>query len=533
MHELYPGVQFRASRRWAAKFAQRNNLVLRRPTNSKAKSVMDRVPTVKDWHGQLERYLRTPVLDAPFDNIFGRVVPAKRFNMDQSPLSLDSKGKVTYEARGADTVGIASRAGDDKRMATLTVMVRLANGVPQSFPSIIFKGKGLRISQEEKSQTMLRAPSVFVQFQPKAWTDSDTLLAYADKFRSWLDANDPDPTGVNLLFLDNLGSQVKQEFRDYLTSRNIVPWFFKPNTTDMVQPVDRHLAEQLKSIMRARLEDKLVEDELFANKWFGQDETLPAWKVRVEIAALLEDSWKDLCAGKDFAKLGLQTGCGMPFYQHLGEFEPIKIDGVAGYSFPRLEDKAVEPVVQDLIGEDANEENEDQDEDSCGESEEDAEDECDDGEEAMGGAEGSMALVTLSPLAEVESEDELGFDNAIWAEDKMDDTNLLAPLRDPPTGFNVLSVCPEATQLTSYKLHRRKLLWYSDHRADGSEGWLQCEGAQGLPSIHQLAQGATIRVTFNRRLDTMAPASLTSLKSCQALCINQENYGRTWYLVAH
>jgi hypothetical protein len=214
MRVLHPNVLFKAGRTWAAKFVHRNNLVPRRPTNSKAKSVQERVPAVQSFHGNFERWVRSRPTKpgAPFDPHFGRVVRSKRFNVDQSPLTLDSKGKVTYERRGADTVRIVARAGDDKRCATLTVMVRLYGdgtmAVRQPFPSIIFKGKGLRRCKEEKEEMARRAPDVFVQFQPKAWTDSETLYDYMSHFFKWLDENDPDPSGENVLFMDNLGSQV-------------------------------------------------------------------------------------------------------------------------------------------------------------------------------------------------------------------------------------------------------------------------------------------------------------------------------------
>jgi hypothetical protein len=57
-----------------------------------------------------------------------------------------------------------------------------------------------------------------------------------------------------LMFLDNLGSQSTRGVRADLAAASIKPWFFPPNCTDIVQPIDRHLAQQVKHNMGANHE---------------------------------------------------------------------------------------------------------------------------------------------------------------------------------------------------------------------------------------------------------------------------------------
>jgi hypothetical protein len=158
----------------------------------------------------------------------------------------------------------------------------------------------------------------------------------------------------------------------------------------------------------------------------------------------------------------------------------------------------------------------------------------DEEEEEEGAATDSQRraqMVALGPTVELFEDDELDFDPQMWNEDKWDSTAELPPVREVPPEVDVELECPEESKLTPLKLHRRRIMWWSDHRKDGTEGWLKCEIAQGQPPAPQVALGATMRVKFDRRLDSLAPASLTGLKNAQALRIVQENYGRVWYLV--
>ncbi|CAG8778219.1 15676_t:CDS:2, partial [Acaulospora morrowiae] len=90
-------------------------------------------------------------------------------NMDQTPIEFDMCAKnVTYETRGAKTVWIkSSGSGLDKRQAIVQLTI-FADGLKCVQPLIVFRGKGLRISQKEKSSWDYR---VTVQFQDNAWTD--------------------------------------------------------------------------------------------------------------------------------------------------------------------------------------------------------------------------------------------------------------------------------------------------------------------------------------------------------------------------
>jgi len=270
---------FVASNRWFSAFATRNNITLRRRTTTKVKSVAARLPLVAVWLHMLQRRV-TPrragaartspttadnttsssssaaatasspsssssasaatTIDEDIDNADDHLDLAdmgrfpNRYNVDQVPCELQPGGTETYEQRGASGVAIAHAKSGDKRMCTLQVLCRLRDGVPQPSLGIIFRGKGIRLPQEERAAIeQLKADGVDVYFQPKAWADTDfcvdwarrTLGPYTTKHHKG---------EATLLFMDNLSSQCSEEFKEELPRFNIKPHFFPAGTTDMI-----------------------------------------------------------------------------------------------------------------------------------------------------------------------------------------------------------------------------------------------------------------------------------------------------------
>jgi hypothetical protein len=72
----------------------------------------------------------------------------------------------------------------------------------------------------------------------------------------------------------------------------------------------------------------------------------------------------------------------------------------------------------------------------------------DDEEEEAPAAMSSSESITLGPLSELEEDDQVVFDEGLWAADQIDSTDELPALRAPPAGSNVMLECPEESELT-------------------------------------------------------------------------------------
>ena len=90
--------------------------------------------------------------------------------MDQTPLPFVLEDNRTYDSVGAKEIWVRSgQSGLDKRQCSVQLTV-FGDRVCRLRPTLIFQGKGLRISKEEKSNWDKR---VKVFFQEKAWCDEN------------------------------------------------------------------------------------------------------------------------------------------------------------------------------------------------------------------------------------------------------------------------------------------------------------------------------------------------------------------------
>jgi hypothetical protein len=579
-----PGSGFRrpfvASNHWLVRFAERHQLVVRRATNKKELSIDDRLPLIQAFHLSLQTFVsKPPALNESNDAVFGRYLPANCFNMDQSPLFLDSTSNETYDRRGTLTVGVAKRKGSDQRFATLTICVRLdgtpENPVKQPFISVIFKGTGQRISQEERNAY---AKDVFVDFQPKAWTDSRTLERWSDQFIGWTKANCDNK--CKILFVDNLKAQTLQEFRSRLDDGNIKTWLLPKNCTDLVQPVDRHLAKQLKHRIKLLLEDELVKDEAFRSKWLGLAETdLKAKEVRILMTRLVSEAWRQICRDRNFSHLGLQTGCVMVKQgvdREAHRLSKISITGLADYSFlaPPLATQAEEAAPEtaeyseDAIAADALhivstdvsaftssvttfsadepvkikgskakkkeakkartesvEESGSSSDESSSEVSENAlsSDEEEHGEDEL-----------INPLEEdVDDNDKLELDTRLLDDSLLDTTRAIA-MRDAPSPPAHYCFEDASVVLNHFAVSRvvgKRIFWHIPLAGNGDPGWIIAEVAGGPPDPSARAKGMTMQLRCTRRIDANTPRFMQHKHALQNVSLNEENYGVDWFLL--
>ena len=101
---------------------------------------------------------------------------------------------------------------------------------------VCFRGKGLRITEKEKNGWN---KFVHVRFQPKAWYDEKTCLAWATQRGKEITAEARQNGRDSVLLLDNLPGHATEECRKTLREKsNMVVHLLPAGVTDLVQLVD-------------------------------------------------------------------------------------------------------------------------------------------------------------------------------------------------------------------------------------------------------------------------------------------------------
>ena len=168
---------------------------------------------------------------------WGRFKPQNRFNFDQVPLPFAVNLKDTYVKVGSKRVWVAQNTcGMDKRFCSLLLCFRPAKGQPK--PTIIFRGRGKRISAVEKAS---RDNRVNVMFQEKAWADRPVMLEWAEKYFCPYIINEVNG-GVNsgeecVAFCDDLDSHLTPDFLGLLRAVGCFRFLYPPNCSIEVQAV--------------------------------------------------------------------------------------------------------------------------------------------------------------------------------------------------------------------------------------------------------------------------------------------------------
>ena len=108
--------------------------------------------------------------------------------MDQTPLPFVLDDGKTYDKKGVKEVWVQSgQAGLDKRQATVQLAV-FSDWVARVRPTVIFRGKGFRISAKEKQSYRRR---VKVMYQEKAWCDQEIM-------KEWISTELANPLKIQL-----------------------------------------------------------------------------------------------------------------------------------------------------------------------------------------------------------------------------------------------------------------------------------------------------------------------------------------------
>lgn len=166
--------------------------------------------------------------------------------------------ELRYDAIGAKEVWCASASsGLDKRQCTVQLTI-FADGVPRVRPTIIFRGKGKRISANEKSSWDRR---VNLMFQPKAWCDESVMKVWVE--HKWGNVfTDPPRAGSSgkILVADVQRAQQTNEVKKILQKKKTLLINVPPGSTSRVQPLGVSLNKPFKNAVKIQFEKNLQEN---------------------------------------------------------------------------------------------------------------------------------------------------------------------------------------------------------------------------------------------------------------------------------
>jgi len=229
---------FKFSPKWFDGFKSRYNISLRRITNKAQVLPSLKIDAIRSFH----LFIREQAADGNRMGPLGKWTPSRIANMDQTPIEFDVFAKgATYETRGAKTVWVKTNgSGLDKRQATAQLTI-FADGIKRVQPLVVFRGRGLRISEREKLRW---DPRVTVRFQENAWVDEDVMKYWIQHmWKPWTCNGSP-----SLLVADVHRAQktdtILSMFRQCDTTTALIP----PGCTSLVQPLDVGFNAQFKQV---------------------------------------------------------------------------------------------------------------------------------------------------------------------------------------------------------------------------------------------------------------------------------------------
>jgi hypothetical protein len=273
-------------------------------TEKKAISNATRIPMLQAFHHEIQHLQKTVGVN-PRDPIYGRFAPEAMWNMDQVPFSFVRCHRRSYNLKGSYCwIKNQGPSGIDKRMCTIVLTLRAA-GEQIVKPFVLFRGQG---SLSKKLIQELDEWGIPYGFNEKAWSDGRTSCAYLRYFKGLVTQHAPE-IKEHLLLLDNFSAQTTEDFVTLACDLDIIPAYFPPNCTHLVQPVDHHIAAWLKYMFG---EFYKVEQELRNDEWtrYRTTKTLSVQARRYTMLQWMSSAWNRLKAMPEFIfKSFVSTGC--------------------------------------------------------------------------------------------------------------------------------------------------------------------------------------------------------------------------------
>jgi hypothetical protein len=323
----------KSSRGWLCKFLSRHRISYRKRKNQKSVALTERLAGTRQWHAGLKALVQD--VDArrldptkPVDPVQGRFLYANRFNFDEVPLAFIPGQTHTYADKGSKTVTIRSPGSGalTKRLGTLVVLVAGDGAILR--PTVIFRGKGVRITNVERQSWH---PDVTVLWQAKAWMDDVCQMEYARQvlgpvFKERGLAKGGSQEG--LLLMDNLHAHRSATLKAFVKQRNTLCWYHTAGDTDIQQVVD---AGSLGAIIKRyynTAQDSWLDTEANLERW--EANSLTASERRVLVTHWVAEACARVATSvvrKGFLKTGCLMSC------DTSNDHAVRVDGAPDYEF--------------------------------------------------------------------------------------------------------------------------------------------------------------------------------------------------------
>ena len=204
----------------------------------------------------------------------------------------------------------------------LTIVLTLRGDGEQIVPPyIIFRGAdGL----DPAVLAELDAEGIPYGFNHNAWANEEFCLGYLQFFSKIVKDKCPEAK-EHMLLMDGLSSQSTRRFILLALDMNILPVYFPPNCTHLVQPVDHRVAAWIKQAWHQLFR---VEEAKCYDVWadYRNNGSMCPQYLRVTSLKWMRHIWQELKSRKRFLKLAfISTGC------------LVTLEGRHLISFPNIE----------------------------------------------------------------------------------------------------------------------------------------------------------------------------------------------------
>ena len=226
---------FKHSSGWSANFKHKYNVALRKRTNKNHRTLRKREDLLQEFRQYMHNVGNSNMLEHQTIE-YGRFAPENTDACDEIPMPFVFGQESTLEYKRAATVPMKNRGkGLNKRQYTVGLTLR-GNGKQHIKPTIMFRGRGLRILKKEKNQ---HAAGVCHWFQASAWMDGICMMNQLHNFDDCRAEDDCNHLKASVV-LDNDGSHQDDVTKECAWEGcNALLTYTLPNCADAVGVVDR------------------------------------------------------------------------------------------------------------------------------------------------------------------------------------------------------------------------------------------------------------------------------------------------------
>lgn len=256
----------RAKDQAVRRFVASHGLVHRVHTHQSQEDIAAVYQKATDWMKNIRPILQGPNRDERYI-----------INMDQTPIFFSMLPSTTLERSGSRTVNV--RTSNDSTMRVTVAVTVTANGEMLT-PLFVFKGKpGGRIEREFGTYPANGTYSV----QEKAWMDERVMLLWVKQVLGpYIETA---PPGIQpILLLDSYRCHMMESVRRVIEELGVRLEHIAGGCTGLCQPIDVGIGKPLKSRVRHKWEDWMVEQHaiLAQQKFIPPSRyTVADWVTRV------------------------------------------------------------------------------------------------------------------------------------------------------------------------------------------------------------------------------------------------------------